>query len=124
MAFDEHLASRVRAKLATLPGFTERRMFGGLCFLLRGHMTAGVVGSRLMLRVGPDQYLDALAQPHAREMDFTGHPLRGMIYVDEPGMATASALARWLDRAISFVSSQPEKTKKPKPAPRVRKNGK
>jgi hypothetical protein len=80
--------------------------------MLGGHMAAGVVGSTLMLRVGPGQYREALAQPHAREMDFTGRPLKGMVYVDEAGIRTAPALARWLDRAIAFVSSQPPKAVK------------
>jgi len=119
VTYDEHLATRVRTRLAALPGFAERRMFGGLCFLLRGHMAAGVVGGTLMLRVGPDQYRDALAQPHAREMDFTGRPLTGMVYVDEAGITTAPALARWLDRAIAFVNAQPQKAKRPRRPPRA-----
>jgi hypothetical protein len=77
-------------------------------------MTAGVVGTTLMLRVGPDQYQEALAAPHARAMDFTGRPLKGMVYVDAPGIATERALARWLHRALTFVASQPAKTKKPR----------
>lgn len=122
MAFDEQLANRVRRHLGTLPGFAERRMFGGLCFLLHGHMTAGIVGTALMLRVGPDQYQDALAEAHAREMDFTGRPLKGMIYVDPPGIATEPALAGWLDRAVSFVRAQPAKTKPPaRPAHQARR---
>jgi TfoX/Sxy family transcriptional regulator of competence genes len=120
MAFDEQLASRVRKQLSRLPGFTERRMFGGLCFLLNGHMTAGIVGANLMLRVGPEQYREALAQPHAREMDFTGRPLNGMIYVDAPGIETEQALKRWLKRGVSFVSAQPAKAKTPRRQPRPR----
>jgi TfoX/Sxy family transcriptional regulator of competence genes len=112
MPIDERLAGRIREYLAPKPGFSERRMFGGLCFMLRGHMTAGVVAKTLMLRVGPDQYDEALAQPHAREMDFTGRPLKGMVYVDEAGIRTGPALARWLDRAVMFVSSQPPKPTK------------
>lgn len=121
MPIDERLADRVRAYLAPRPGYSERRMFGGLCFLLNGHMTAGVVGTSLMLRVGPDQYREALAQPSAREMDFTGRPLTGMVYVDPAGVRTHAALGRWLDRAVAFVSSQPPKSMKAKarrPAPR------
>lgn len=124
MAFNEQLAERVRSQLAPLAGFAERRMFGGLCFLLRGHMTAGIVGETLMLRVGPDQYRSALAQPHAREMDFTGRPLKGMIYVDAPGVKSDRALAGWLEQALSFVNSQPAKTGSGKRAPRpARKKG-
>lgn len=109
MAYDEALAARVRARLAGTRGLAERRMFGGLCFLVNGHMCAGVVGSTLMLRVGPQRYAEALARPHAREMDFTGRPLTGMIYVDPPGIAGAAALGRWLELALKFVQSEPAK---------------
>jgi TfoX/Sxy family transcriptional regulator of competence genes len=119
MPIDERLAHRIREYLAPKPGFSERRMFGGLCFLLRGHMAAGVVGNTLMLRVGPAQYQEALAQPHAREMDFTGRPLKGMVYVDEAGVRTGPALARWLDRAVTFVSSQPPKPAKATARPKA-----
>jgi TfoX/Sxy family transcriptional regulator of competence genes len=112
VSIDEQLASRIRDALAQEPGYSERRMFGGLCFMLDGHMTAGVVGATLMLRVGPDQYQAALAQPHAREMDFTGRPLKGMVYVDAAGVRTAPALARWLKRAVAFVRTQPPKVAK------------
>jgi TfoX/Sxy family transcriptional regulator of competence genes len=115
MAFDEHLASRIRSSLARYPELSERRMFGGLCFLLRGHMTAGIVGTTLMLRVGPDQFSDALAQPHARVMDFTGRPSKGMIYVDPAGIATPKALDGWLALAVAFVGSLPERTSSAKP---------
>jgi hypothetical protein len=109
MAYDEALAARVRARLARAHRLSERRMFGGLCFLVNGHMCAGIVGDTLMLRVGPERYAEALAQPHAREMDFTGRPLKGMVYVDPPGIAGAAALGRWLALALAFVRSQPAK---------------
>ena len=113
MAYDEALAARVRAQLAGKRGLAERRMFGGLCFLVNGHMCAGIVGATLMLRVGPERYAEALARPHAREMDFTGRPLKGMIYVDPPGIVGGAALGRWLDLALAFVTSQRAKKKPP-----------
>ncbi len=103
MAYDEALAARVRTRLAAQRGVSERRMFGGLCFLLKGHMCAGINGATLMLRVGPERYAEALARPHAREMDFTGRPLKGMIYVDPSGIASAAGLGRWLQLAVAFV---------------------
>jgi len=109
MAYDEALAARVRKQLAAQRGMSERRMFGGLCFLLKGHMCAGITGLTLMLRVGPERYADALARPHAREMDFTGRALKGMIYVDPPGIASAAGLGRWLGMAVAFAGSQPAK---------------
>lgn len=81
MAYDEGLAQRVREVLAGRQDLSERKMFGGLCFMLGGNMCAGVIGDELMLRVGPDAWADVLARPHAREMDFTGRTSRGMVYV-------------------------------------------
>lgn len=119
MAYDEALAARVRARLAGACGVTERRMFGGLCFLVNGHMCAGIVGETLMLRVGPERYAEALARPHAREMDFTGRPLKGMVYVDAPGIAGAAALGRWLEMALAFAQRQPAKKASAKRKPRA-----
>jgi TfoX/Sxy family transcriptional regulator of competence genes len=76
MAYDEQLADRVREELQADPGFSERKMFGGLCFMLRGNMCAGVVGERLMLRLGEDGATAALRQPGVSPMDFTGRPMR------------------------------------------------
>ena len=87
MAFDEGLAERVREALRDRRDLTEKKMFGGLCFLLGGNMCCGIVGDELMLRVGPEQYEPVLARPHAREMDFTGRALRGMVYVGSAGLA-------------------------------------
>lgn len=109
MAFDETLAARVRRALATEPGVTERRMFGGLCFLIRGNMCCGIVGDRLMVRVGPDAYREALSRPHAREMDFTGRPLRGMVYVTMDGLRSESALVGWVRRGSAFAGALPAK---------------
>ncbi|MBL7009317.1 MAG: TfoX/Sxy family protein [Planctomycetes bacterium] len=84
-------------------------MFGGVAFLHHGNLCCGVVRQRLMARVGPDQYLDALGLPHASEMDFTGRPLRGMVYVGPEGCGTGAELAAWLDRCESFVAELPPK---------------
>jgi TfoX N-terminal domain len=77
VAFDEGLAERVRSLVADEPDVSERKMFGGLCFMSRGNMSFGIVGSDLMVRVGVDAYREALAMPHVREMDFTGRSMRG-----------------------------------------------
>jgi TfoX/Sxy family transcriptional regulator of competence genes len=110
MAYDESLADRVRAALAGTPGLREKRMFGGLCFLVRGNMACGIVRDTLMVRVGPDGYAAALAEPHAREMDFTGRPLRGMVYVDAAGVRTDADLAAWVGRGTAFAGALPPKT--------------
>ncbi len=109
MAYDEGLAQRVREELDERSDVTERRMFGGLSFLVGGNMACGVVGDRLMVRVGTEAYKDCLARPHAREMDFTGRPMKGMIFVDSPGTESDGDLAGWVDRGIAFAGSLPAK---------------
>jgi TfoX/Sxy family transcriptional regulator of competence genes len=105
VAFDEGLADRVRGALAGVEGVTEKKMFGGLTFMLGGKMCCGVVGERLMVRVGPDAYEDALAEPFAAPMDFTGRPLKGMVYVDGDGFREDDALSRWVGKGVEFVNS-------------------
>jgi hypothetical protein len=109
MAYDEGLAQRVREALVERPDVTEKKMFGGLCFLLGGNMCCGIVGEELMLRVGPDAYDDVLARDHAREMDFTGRALRGMVYVASAGFASGDDLEGWLSSAVEFAGSLPPK---------------
>ena len=102
MPFDAGLAARVRAQLARRRGITERRMFGGLAFLLDGKMLCGVTRDDLMVRVGPDAQAEALALPGARPMDFTGKAMRGFVFVDADGTASDAALERWVARALAF----------------------
>lgn len=109
MPYDEALARRVRDTLAERRDVVEKKMFGGLAFMVRGHMCCGVVGDELMVRVGPAGYADALAQPHARPMDFTGKPLKGMVYVAARGSRTQKAVAGWVERGLSFVLELPRK---------------
>jgi TfoX/Sxy family transcriptional regulator of competence genes len=109
LPYSEALADRIRAALIEQGGVTERRMFGGLCVMVNGNMCVGVIGEELMVRVGPDAYEAALAEPAAREMDFTGKPLRGLIYVSASGVATDDDLAEWILRALAFVSELPPK---------------
>ena len=109
MAYDETLAQRVRAALGPVANITERKMFGGLAFMLNGNMCCGVEKANLMLRVGPAQYEDALSRPHARPMDFTGRPMKGFIYVDAAGVADSAALQQWLTLAVNFSASLPPK---------------
>jgi TfoX/Sxy family transcriptional regulator of competence genes len=111
MAYDEHLAERVRQELHADPAFGERKMFGGLCFMLHGNMCAGVVGERLMLRLGEPATEQALEHAHVSPMDFTGKPMKGMVYVDQDGLQGA-ALTRWIEQAASFARSLPAKGSK------------
>jgi TfoX/Sxy family transcriptional regulator of competence genes len=114
MAYDEKLAQRVRDLLADHPSYAERKMFGGLCFLYGGHMCAGVVADELMLRVGEARFEAVLAREHARPMDFTGRPMKGMVYVGKGGLKTKQQLQSWLTPALEFVESLPPKPAKPK----------
>ena len=111
MAYDEDVARRLRAALdsAAPPEVAERKMFGGLAMMVNGHMCVGVTGGELMVRVGKEAYADALALPHAREMDFTGKPLSGFVYVAPAGFAADSDLEAWVDRGLAFVLSLPPK---------------
>jgi len=117
MAYDEQLAARIRELLQDRPDFSERQMFGGLCFMLGGHMCCGVVKRELMVRVGPEQYPEALKRPHARPMDFTGRPLEGMVYVGHTGLGSRASLAAWVERGAAFAASLPPK-KATRPRPR------
>jgi len=109
MAFDEAVAGRVREALRGAPSVVEKRMFGGIAFMVRGNMCCGVIGDRLMLRVGPDGYKAALSRPHARPMDFTGKPMKGMVYVESAGFASSGDLKAWIGTAMEFALSLPAK---------------
>jgi len=108
MAYDEATAARVRAILAKRGHeVVEKKMFGGVCFMVRGHMCCGFANRSLMLRVGKAAYLDALDRPHARPMTFTGRPLAGFVYVDPAGYKTDAQLAAWIERGTDFVATLP-----------------
>jgi TfoX/Sxy family transcriptional regulator of competence genes len=109
MAFNEQLATRIRAVLSDRTETSERRMFGGLAFMVRGHMACGIVGNDLMVRVGADGFDAALKKPRVRPMDFTGRPSRGMVYVAPEALRTKAALAAWVDTGIGYVSTLPPK---------------
>jgi len=108
MAYDEDLAARVRDVFGPEPTLREQKMFGGLAFMLDGHMCCGVVGDELMLRLGIDAAAEALGRPHVRPMDFTGRPMRGMVYVEQAGLR-GRALRTWVERAAAHARSLPPK---------------
>lgn len=113
MAFDETLADRIREGLALRRDVREVKMMGGLCFMVGGHMAIGIVGDELMVRVGPGGYERALARAHAREMDFTGRPTKGFVFVDPAGTRTRRSLESWVALGTAFASRLPEKPAKP-----------
>lgn len=109
MAYEEGIAQRLRKALESEHNVVEKKMFGGIAFMVNGHMSCGVVKETLMARVGPKQYADALKRPFAREMDFTGKPLRGFVYVEPAGFESDEALESWVRMSLDFVSSLPPK---------------
>jgi len=109
VAYSEQLADRTRAALVASRDLEERQMFGGLAFVVNGHMCCGIFGEDLMVRVGPDLYQSSLAQPHTREMDFTGKPLKGMVYIGSEGLETERQLGQWVQRCLAYVSTLPVK---------------
>lgn len=109
MPYDETLGRRLREIIADVDGeITERRMFGGLAFMLNGHMFAGIVGHELMLRLGEAGAEDALRHEHVREMDFTGRVMKAMVFI-EPGGLDGSALGEWIAAAATFARALPPK---------------
>lgn len=109
MAYDESLAARIRQTLAPRPDIDERKMFGGLAFMLRGNMCCGVAGDSLMLRLGNEGAAAALRESHTKPMDFTGKPMKSMVYVDPEGIASPEELHRWVNRAADFAATLPPK---------------
>ncbi len=109
MAYDEGLAQRIREVLQEQQNVVEKKMFGGIAFMVNGNMCCGVEKDTLMARVGLHAYESALGQPHARKMDFTGRPMKGMIYIDPEGLESDSDLKTWVERALEFALSLPAK---------------
>ena len=109
MPYDEGLAERVREALKSDEGITEKQMFGGLAFMSRGYMFVGIAAEALMARVGPQDYEDALRRPFAREMDFTGKPMKGYVFVDPPGFESDFDLSEWVRRCHGFIQTLPPK---------------
>ncbi len=108
MAYDEALAGRARELIAELTDFDERKMFGGLAFMVNTHMACGIVKDDLMVRVGKDNH-DAAISAGAMEMDFTGRPMRGMVIVPADLVRDTTGLERWVVQAIDFARSEPPK---------------
>ena len=109
MAFSKVLAERIRQGLARKKGIEEKRMFGGIGFLLNGNMLVGVWKDSLIVRLGPDEGDEALKEPHVKEFDITGRPMRGWVLVEPEGVMGDDQLAGWIQRAVKFVGKLPAK---------------
>lgn len=109
MAYDEALADRIRDAIGPRKGVTEKKMFGGVAFLLDGKMFCGIAKDDLMVRVGPDRYETSLAEANVRPMDFTGRPMNGYVFVGSKGTKSKEAIRKWVDRGAEFVATLPRK---------------
>ena len=109
MAYDVSLAERIREHLSLREEVTERSMFGGIAWMVRGNMACGVLGDELIVRVGPEEGEKALAEPHTRPFDFTGRPSRGIVYVSAQGIEDDEVLAGWIDAGAGHAGSLPPK---------------
>lgn len=112
MAYNEKLVNRIREALAGVPDLEEKRMFGGVCFMVNGKMCAGVATEELMCRIDPALYETCLEKKGCREMTFTGKPMKGYVFVSEEGLKTKNELNYWLDLCLEFNKSAKASKKK------------
>jgi len=109
MAFDENLAERIRKALARKKGIEERKMFGGVCFMLNGNMLVGVWKDSLIVRLGENQGEEAMLEPHVKPFDITGKPMKNWVLVKPEGIKDDGQLKDWIQRAVKFVGKMPAK---------------
>jgi TfoX/Sxy family transcriptional regulator of competence genes len=109
MAYDEALAERVRDLLTLRGDLTERKMFGGIAWMVSGNMACGILGHDLIVRLEPEEAATALEEEHTREFDLTGRPAKGMVVVEAAAVAEPADLAGWVEAGVGFASSLPPK---------------
>jgi hypothetical protein len=109
MAYSESLALRVRQVLSSRHGIIEKKMFGGVCFLLNGNICVGVWKNSLIARIGPISYEEAVKEDYVREFDVTGRPMKGWVMVEPDGIENDEQLSEWVRRSEEFVSMLPAK---------------
>ncbi len=109
MAYDTTLAARVQEALGEIPGLVEKKMFGGIGYMVLGNMACGVHGNNLIVRVGLARYEEALAEPHTSPFDLTGRAMKGWVYVDPAGCQTTDDLQSWVQQGVDFALSLPPK---------------
>jgi TfoX/Sxy family transcriptional regulator of competence genes len=109
MAYDETLARRIRRSIGDRDGIVEKKMFGGLGFLLHGNMSCGIHGDELIVRIDPSATEGALAEPGTRVFDITGRPMKGWLLVGGTVLLQDDVLADWVQRSLDFAASLPPK---------------
>ena len=112
MSFDRGLEERLYEYFETRNDLVVKKMFGGLCYILSEHMCCAIIGDKIMARVGPYHYSDCLDKPHVTEMDFTGKPVKGLVYILPDGFESDAELKYWINLCVSFVDSLPPKPPK------------
>ena len=112
MAYDPTLAKQVTALMSGLSGFQEKKMFGGICYLVNGNMACGVLKGDLIVRVGAQNRTECLQRPHTRPFDITGRPMKGWVMVSADGCRSDADLAAWIERGVAMARSLPAKKKK------------
>lgn len=110
MAYDENLALRIRKRLIEQAGYAEKKMFGGIAYLLHGNMACGILREQLIVRVGPRRYGEALARPDTRPFDVTGRPMTGWVQVAPAGWEAPGQLSAWLELGVAYAHSLPPKS--------------
>ena len=108
MAYNLKLAERIRSQLDGVP-FVEKKMFGGVGFLLNGNMACGVNKDNLIVRVDPEKHVDLLKKPHTKPFDLTGKPMKGWLLVEADGVKTEKQLSAWVKEGVEFASTLPAK---------------
>ena len=119
MAYDERLADRMRIALEAVRGVKEKKMFGGISFMLKDKMFVGIVKDELMVRMNIDRYEEALDRRGARPMDFTGKIMKGFVFVDSSGFKSDKQLNYWIDMGLEFVKTSAKKPAKKKASRKV-----
>ena len=109
MAFSESLAARIRGELGGVPGVIEKKMFGGVAFMLLGNMAVGVIGEDIMVRVGPERHAEALSMEYVRPFDLTGRPMAGWVVVASPGLENETSFQDWVRWGVDYALSLPPK---------------
>lgn len=109
MAYDKDFAYKLRAMLGDLPGLTEKKMFGGVGYLINGNMALGVLGSDLIVRFGPERQSEISAKPHTHPFDMTGRAMKGWIMVSPAGLELEQDLKNWMELGIQYASTLPAK---------------
>jgi hypothetical protein len=109
MAYDEVLAGRVSEIITSLPGLEEKKMFGGVGYLLNGNMSVGVYKENLIVRVGHEGFEEKMSMPHTVSFDITGKAMKGWLMVEPGGVESDEDLQYWIDQGVEFARSLPSK---------------